>query len=154
MFLVFFEFYMASRRPQRYLETFLEPVASFSQSMSPYRATPTPFTPKIMTFPPPNHLRQPTNFVGRPELLWVDLPIYSPSNFGDPSRLVRNALVCRHFHHEKYTNSGESSYAIFCRQTYKNNKFQGGPFLDFQYFSEEYIFRKHTSGFVEPTHDF
>ena len=38
---------MASRRPQRYLETFLDPVASFSQSMSPYRSTATPFIPKI-----------------------------------------------------------------------------------------------------------
>ena len=38
---------MASRRPRRYLKTFLEPVASFSQSMSPFRAMATPFVPEI-----------------------------------------------------------------------------------------------------------
>ena len=45
-----FLFYMASRRPGRHLKIFLEPVASFSQSMGPYRATATPFTPKIAHF--------------------------------------------------------------------------------------------------------
>ncbi len=39
---------MASRWPGRYFRTFLEPMASFSQSISPYRATATPFIPKIM----------------------------------------------------------------------------------------------------------
>ena len=38
---------MVSRRPGRYLKTFLEPVASFSLSMSPWRAMGTPFVPKI-----------------------------------------------------------------------------------------------------------
>ena len=38
---------MLFRRPGRYLKTFLEPVASFSQSMSPFRATATPFIHKI-----------------------------------------------------------------------------------------------------------
>ena len=42
-----FEFYMVSQRPGRYLKTFLEPVASFSQSMSPFRAMATPFVPEI-----------------------------------------------------------------------------------------------------------
>ena len=41
---------MASQRPGRYLETFLEPVASFSQSMSPWRATATHFRPEITYF--------------------------------------------------------------------------------------------------------
>ena len=45
-----FEFYMVSRRPGRYLKTFLEPVASFSQSMSPFRAMATPFMPEITKY--------------------------------------------------------------------------------------------------------
>ena len=40
---------MVSQRPRRYLQTFLDPAASFSQSMSPYRSTTTPFTPEIIT---------------------------------------------------------------------------------------------------------
>ena len=39
---------MASRRPGRYLETFLEPAASLWLSMSPWRATATPFVPKMI----------------------------------------------------------------------------------------------------------
>ncbi len=45
-----FNFFMASQRPGRYLETFLEPVASFSQSISPYRPMAIPFVPNITTF--------------------------------------------------------------------------------------------------------
>ena len=41
-----FEFVMVSQRPRRYLKTFLDPVASLSQSMSPFRSTTTPFTPE------------------------------------------------------------------------------------------------------------
>ena len=46
----FFEFSLWSRRPGRYLKTFLTPVASFSQSMSPCPPTTTPFSPKITHF--------------------------------------------------------------------------------------------------------
>ena len=63
----------------------------------PVPSHPDPIQPQNHDFFPPGHFCQPTNFVDRPVLLWVDLPIYSPSKFGDPSRLVRNALVCRHF---------------------------------------------------------
>ena len=45
-----FEFYMTSQRPGRYLETFLESVASFFQSMSPFRAMATPSTPEITKY--------------------------------------------------------------------------------------------------------
>ena len=41
---------MVSRRPGRYLKTFLEPVPSFSQSISPFRATATPFMSKITKY--------------------------------------------------------------------------------------------------------
>ena len=44
-----FCFFMLSQRSRRYLKTFLEPVASFSQSMGPFRATAIPFIPKIIT---------------------------------------------------------------------------------------------------------
>ena len=47
-FFAFFNFFIASRRPRRPPETFLEPVAPFSQSMGPYRATTPPFIPKSM----------------------------------------------------------------------------------------------------------
>ena len=42
-----FDLKMVSQRPGRYLKTFLDPVASFSQSMSPYRSTTTPFIQKL-----------------------------------------------------------------------------------------------------------
>ena len=38
---------MVSRKPGRHLKTFLEPVASFSQSMGPFRAMATPFMPEV-----------------------------------------------------------------------------------------------------------
>ena len=41
---------MVSQRPQRYLKTFLNPVAPFSQSMSPFRAMATPFIPKTTKY--------------------------------------------------------------------------------------------------------
>ena len=41
---------MVSRRSGRYLETFLEPVAPLWPSMGPWRATATPFSPKIKDF--------------------------------------------------------------------------------------------------------
>ena len=44
---VIFEFYMVSWRPGRYLETFLEPVASLWLSMGPWRAVATPFASKM-----------------------------------------------------------------------------------------------------------
>ena len=39
---------MVSRRSGRYLETFLEPVASLCSSIDPWRAMVTPFMPKTM----------------------------------------------------------------------------------------------------------
>ena len=42
-------FLMASQKPRSHLKTFLEPVASFYQSMSPFQATATPFIPKIVS---------------------------------------------------------------------------------------------------------
>ena len=48
--LLFFLSNMVSRRSGRYLETFLEPVAPLSSSMGPWRATATPFSPKIIDF--------------------------------------------------------------------------------------------------------
>ena len=53
----FFDFVMVSRRPGRYLKTFLDPMASLSFNMGPWRATATPFTPQIIDFP---------HFVGAP----------------------------------------------------------------------------------------
>ncbi len=41
---------MASQRPGRYLETFLEPVASFSQSMSPFQTMTTPNVSNLIPF--------------------------------------------------------------------------------------------------------
>ena len=46
--LVIFNFYIRFFRPRRHLESFLEPVASFSQSMSPWRAMATPFMAEII----------------------------------------------------------------------------------------------------------
>ena len=40
-------FFIGFLGPRRHLESFLEPVASFSQSMSPWRATATPFMSKM-----------------------------------------------------------------------------------------------------------
>ena len=39
---------LTSRRSGRYFKTFLDPMASFSQSISPFRAAATPFIPKNM----------------------------------------------------------------------------------------------------------
>ena len=63
---VIFEFYMASQRPRRHLETFLEPVAPSSLNMSPYRAMATPFMPDIVTFMTFISSRQPRDSVDRP----------------------------------------------------------------------------------------
>ena len=41
---------MVSSRPRRHLKTFLRLVASFSLSMSPWRAMATPFVPILMIF--------------------------------------------------------------------------------------------------------
>ena len=49
-FFVIFGHYMVSRRSGRYLETFLEPVASLWSSTSPFWATATPFMPKTIKF--------------------------------------------------------------------------------------------------------
>ena len=49
-FLVIFGYYMMSRRSGRYLESFLEPVASLWSSMGPFWATATPFMPKTIKF--------------------------------------------------------------------------------------------------------
>ena len=88
---------IASRRPGRYLKTFLEPVAPSWFNISPFRPTATPFVPKITYTTHPAGVHRTPSFVGRPVSLWVDLTIYSLSKFRDPSRLLRNALLCRHF---------------------------------------------------------
>ena len=48
MFYAIFEFHMVSRRPGRHLKMIPRLVASFSQSMSPLRATATHFVPKTI----------------------------------------------------------------------------------------------------------
>ena len=45
--LAFLNYFMFFLGPQRHPESFLEPMASFSQSMSPWRATATPFMSKM-----------------------------------------------------------------------------------------------------------
>ena len=45
-----FEYYMVSRRPRRYLKTFLELVASSWLNISPWRAMATMFVPKMTNF--------------------------------------------------------------------------------------------------------
>ena len=136
---------MASRRPGRYLETFLEPVASFSQSMSPYRATPTPFTPKIMTF------SLPATSVNRP--ISSNGPFYygsiSPStvllNLGTPLDLCATPW-CVDISSRKNKRIQESRVMQFSVGKHiKTANFRAGHLLDFRYFSEQYIFRKHTS---------
>ena len=47
-FFDFYVFFIGYLGPRRHLEGFLEPVASFSQSMSPWRATATHFRPDFI----------------------------------------------------------------------------------------------------------
>ena len=126
---------MASRRSERYLETFLDPVAPFSQSMSPYRAPATPFTPKMMIF------RRPATSVN-PPFSSSDHFRYgsiSPStvlqNLGTPLDFCATSWCVDIFITDFSSNSGESSYAIFRRQTYPNRQFQG--WACFECFSEK-----------------
>ena len=127
---------MASRRSGRYLETFLDPVASFSQSMSPYRATATPFTPKIMIFCRPATSVNPP-FSSSDHFRYGSI---SPStvlrNLGTPLDFCATSWCVDIFIMDFSTNSGESSYAIFRRQTYPNRQFQGRAFSN--------VFKKNT----------
>ena len=134
-----FYFFIASRRPRRPPETFLEPVAPFSQSMSPYRPTTTPFIPKITLFLCSCHTHHRPIFVTDPNFLWLNLPIYSPSKFLGRFRRLRKTLLCRHFILENSRYSGKSNYFIFRWQTYKNNKNQGGAFSDVSYKNTIYL---------------
>ena len=88
---------MASQSPRNPLKTFLEPVASFSQSLGPFRATASPCIRNITTFTSSYKFLQTPNLVADPFSLWPDLANYSPSKFWDPSRIVANALVYRKF---------------------------------------------------------
>ena len=45
-----FGFFIVSRRPWRYLKTFLDPTASLSFNMGPWRAMATTFVPKTTNF--------------------------------------------------------------------------------------------------------
>ena len=47
---IFCIFFMVSQRSRSHLKTFLEPVASFSQSISPFRGMATPFMPEITKY--------------------------------------------------------------------------------------------------------
>ena len=84
---------VVSQRPGRYLETFLDPVAPFSQSISPSRPTTTPFSPDITKFcrtRPPQSL----------DFLPLTTPLISHrlvSTFFDPSRVVANTMLYRKF---------------------------------------------------------
>ena len=88
------------------------------------------------------------NLVNHPFSLWVDLAIYSPSKFLDPSQVLRNALVYRKFvislffycmvdelwrfpseNHPKRPISGMGTFGVY----YQNNIFSG-----------QCIFWKHT----------
>ena len=68
-----FDFFPWPRSPGRYLKTFLTPVASFSQSMSPCLPTTTPFSPKITTFPSFH------NFVNKPNSSQTQFHLHSIS---------------------------------------------------------------------------
>ena len=78
------------------------------------------------------------NLVNHPFSLWVDLAIYSPSKFLDPSQVLRNALVYRKFvircfvycmvdelwrfpseNHPKHPISGMGTFGVY----YQNNIF-------------------------------
>ena len=63
MFYAFFDFFMVSRRPGRHFKMILRLVASFSQSISSFRATATHFIPKTINFQ-----RSPTTKTHNPDL--------------------------------------------------------------------------------------
>ena len=84
---------MASRRSGRHLKTFLEPVASVSQSISPWRSMATPFTPK--TTQHFDLFRTCTSHTTHfPKLDLNSSPHSPPSNFLDPSQRVH--IECLH----------------------------------------------------------
>ena len=123
----FFEFYLASQRPRSHLKTFLEPVASFSQSMSPFRATPPPFMPKSIKSP---YTPSPENSPFTPN---QDVP-YCPHNnsfFQDPSRLVAKVWVYRNFVTLIFSIVCLTSYGNFRRKSLPNTRFQGWTLLGY-----------------------
>ena len=63
MFYAIFDFFMVSRRPGRHFKMILRLVASFSQSISSFRATATHFIPKTINFQ-----RSPTTKTHNPDL--------------------------------------------------------------------------------------
>ena len=123
-FVAIFEFYMASQRPRRHLKK-----TSWSQWPHPHLI----WAHIVARRPHSCPILVVLWVLGNPEILsngpfsvYLDLPMYSPSNFGDPSRVVRNALVYRHFLEKKFYLlkrrwvSGPAN-----RQTYPKAWFQG-----------------------------
>ena len=128
---------MASQSPRNHLKTFLEPVASFSQSLGPFRATATPFMPKIT-----ESACLPKQYISRKQTLQGGscLGNSSPSNFFDPSRLLRKPLVYRHFYNRSFTCStvGELVDSQIFKSVQKPD-FWDGHFWGI--LPEQYIFR-------------
>ena len=127
---------MASQSPQNPLKTFLKPVASFSQSIGPFRGMPTPFMPKITESAcSPNNIFPENRPFGGGSCLGNS----SPSNLFDPSRLLRKALVYRHFYNRSFTCStvGELMDSQIFKSAQKTD-FWDGHFSSI--LSEQYIF--------------
>ena len=131
---------MASQKPRSHLKTFLEPVPPFSQSLGPFQATATPFIPNMTTLGmsaccPEQYISRKQTPMTPPYLI-----NYSPSNFGDPSQVLRKALLYRKFatyfffycmvdelsrfpsgNPSKHLISGMGTFWVYCQ----NNIFSG-----------------------------
>ena len=124
-----FEFYMVSQRSGRYLKTFLEPVASFSQSISPFRAMATPFIPKIpniIELSSPRSLSFPNSF-------YFFYFLATTLSGLDPSQKMH--IDCPHLQKRGYGGSISQQRLIllgFC-------KFQEGRFLRTLYGNDIFI---------------
>ena len=83
-------------------------------------------------------------FVTDPFSLWVDLPIYSPSKFWDPSRLLRNALVCRHICYKQINEIGKVEFLVFLSANVSKQAISGLGIFQMFLRQNQYIFRKET----------
>ena len=118
---------MASQKPRRHLKPFLEPVAPFSQSLSPFRGMAPSFIPNMTTLG--MSICCPEQYISRKQTPMTPLPPFSPStvlrNLWTHHKFCAMPWYIESLLSDLFSIVWLTNYRDFRRETLPNDRFQG-----------------------------
>ena len=123
---LYFHFFVVSRKPRRYLKTFLDPVASLSFNMGQWRATATSFIPETINCNVPD-MSNMSKHVQTCQILSWSMWVARQN----PRRYLGIRAIQSHYPWRSVCDPWPPVESTFSRYLEENNDFQKKSFLIF-----------------------